>query len=64
MIFPLVNIAVGEPAVHDNGFVASTDLDFGHFKDDISHSLDLRAATGRCPVGDVELTQLSDLFGL
>ena len=57
-------MAVGEPAVHDNGFVASTDLDFGHFKDDISHSLDPRAATVRCPVGDVELTQLSDFFGL
>ena len=57
-------MAVGEPAVHDNGFVASMDLDFGHFKDDISHSLDPRAATIRCPVVDVELTQLSNLFGL
>ena len=32
-------MAVGEPAVHDDGFVASMDLDFGHFKDDISHIL-------------------------
>ena len=43
---------VGEPAVHDNGFVASMDLDFGHFKNDISHSLDPRAATSTFVYGD------------
>ena len=52
------------PAVYHDGFVAGSNLDFSDFKDDVNHSLDPRAATVRGPVGDVELTQLLNLFRL
>ena len=52
------------PAVHHNGLVASPPLDFGHLLNHISHSLQVRAATIRSPVGDVELAQLISTVGL
>ena len=50
--------------MNHNGFVASTNLDFSDFKNDINHSFDTRAATTRSPVGDVKLTHLLNRFSL
>ena len=46
------------PAVYHNGTVASPPLDFAHFINHVSHSLQARAAAIRGPVGDVELAHL------
>ena len=46
------------PAVHHNGVVAGTPLDFAHLLNHISHGLQVGAAAIRGPVGDVELSHL------
>ena len=52
------------PALHHNSLIASPPLDFGQLFNHISHSSQVRAATIRSPVGDVELTQLMSIVGL
>ena len=46
------------PAVHHNGVVAGTPLDFAHLLNHISHGLQVGAAAIRGPIGDVELAHL------
>ena len=53
-----------EPAVNCNGFVASSNLNFDNLINDISHCLDVGAATIRSPVSDVELTHIEGLTRL
>ena len=50
--------------MNHNGFIASTNLDFSDFKNDINHSFDTTAATNRSPVGDVKLAKLLNPFSL
>ena len=52
------------PAVHHNSLIASLPLDFGHLINHISHSSQVRAATIRSPVGDVELAYLTSIARL
>ena len=46
------------------GFVASSNLNFDDLFNDISHCLDVGAATTRSPVSDVELTHIEGLTRL
>ena len=52
------------PAVYYNGPVASPPLDFYHLFNHICHSFQVRAATIRSPVGDVELVHLISIARL
>jgi len=52
------------PAVHHNSLIASLPLDFGHLFNHISHSSQVRAATIRSPVGDMELAYLTSTVEL
>ena len=52
------------PAVHHNSLIASLPLDLGHLINHISHSSQVRAATIRSPVGDMELAYLKSIVEL
>ena len=52
------------PAMYNNGLVACAHLYFDDIINHVSHSLDVRAAAIRCPVGDVELGHLMSLVSL
>ena len=52
------------PAVYHSGTVSSPPLDFAHLINHISHSLQVRAAAVRGPVGDVELAHLMHIARL